>query len=345
MDRQQAARSRAFPRRTLSVVAALVVAAVLAPSGAAAAAPRVAVPEPVVDVGRVARGETIRHGFVIRNEGDAALEIGEVKPACGCTVARYDRTIAPGASGTIETEVETASFRGPIAKSVAVFTNDTGNPKISLVIKANVVPYVDVRPGYARFLAVEGERPEPVVQTLWSADRPDLAVRKVTSPFPFLQASFRRATPGESETAGTEWRIELALGADAPLGPLADYVVVETDHPREKTVRIPVSGIVRPVLSVVPRVADFGRRELDEPQLTTLEIKNLGSEAVDVTEVESDLEWVDAEIESVDEGRHYKVVLTLKPGMERGNFAGLLKISTTSSRQPVLEVTLKGTVL
>ncbi len=325
--------------RILGLALALALA-LLAVAPLAAAAPRAVVEAPVVDVGKVSKGEPIRHEFVIRNTGDAPLEITEVKPSCGCTVASFSDRIAPGASGSVTAEVETDAFGGAIAKSVTVFTNDPDNPKLNLVIKAVVRQPVTARPGYARFMSVQGQRVEPSVQTVSSPDRPELEVLAVRSPYPFLETSHRREE-GESG----RWRVELRLDPEAPAGPLADYVVVRTDHPEQPEVKIAVSGLVRPIISVAPRVADFGRRELAEPQRKSLEVKNLGSAAVELTGADTDLPGLEAVIEPVEEGRHYRIQLTLTPELPKGDFEGRLTIHTSSARQPVVEVPLRGTVL
>lgn len=312
-----------------------------------ATAPRAVVPETVKDFGTVRRGDRLAHRFVIRNEGNAVLEITEVKPACGCTVADFDRTIAPGESGEIRAEVDTTSFRGPIAKSVQVFTNDTTNPKVNLVIKASIRAAVEAHPGYSRFVAVEGESAQSSSQIIWSPDREDFNVLSVDSPYRFVTVSHHEAASGErrSGVSGRQWTVDIALSANAPIGPLADFVVVHTDHPEQETLRIPISGFVRPVLTVTPRIADFGRRDLSEPQQASLEIKNLSSGDVTLEEATTDLDGLEAEIEAVEEGRRYTVVLTLKPGVAKGPFEGTLTINTSSDRQPVLEVSVKGVVL
>ncbi len=339
-------------RRELLVCWCVVALTWLVGTGAAADAasdgrPKAVAPEPVKDFGIVARGERIAHGFVVRNEGDGVLNITEVKPTCGCTVAKFDRTVPPGGTGLIEAEVETTNLRGPIAKSVQVFTNDPDNPKLNLVIKANVKSRIEAHPGYARFIAVQGEGTQSSAQTVWSSEYRDLTVQRVESPYPFLKVSYREAIGAEkrSEGKGRQWRIQLSLPADAPVGPLSDYVTVYTNHPEQKTLKIPVAGFVRPLLTVTPRIADFGRRELAEPQSANLEIKNLGSEAVELGEVSTDLEGLEAEIETLEEGHLYKVVLTLKPGFPKGAFAGTVTIETSSSRQPQIEVTVRGVVL
>ena len=82
-----------------------------------------------------------------------------------------------------------------------------------------------------------------------------------------------------------------------------------------------------------------------KPQSANLEIKNLGSEAVELGEVSTDLEGLEAQIETLEEGHLYKVVLTLNPGFPKGAFAGTVTIETSSSRQPQVQVTVRGVVL
>ena len=327
-----------MPRMTRSLIALALLAPLALP--ALAAGPRAVVEKPIIDVGQVKKGEPIRQEFVIRNAGDAPLEITEVKPSCGCTVAEYDRLVEPGASGRVELVVETDSFGGGIAKTVTVFTNDTDNPKLSLVVKALIREPVVARPGYARFITVQGQTAEPSVQTVAATDGTAIEVLSVESPYPFVKAAHRRA---EGDEGG--WRIELSLDRSAPVGSMANYVVVTTDHPEQAKVKIAVSGLVRPIIAVAPKVADFGRRELVEPQSKSLEVKNLGTPAVEITEATTDLVGLEAEIEAVEEGRHYRIQLTLTDAVPKGQFEGRLTIKTSSERQPVVEVPLRGTIL
>ena len=73
--------------------------------------------------------------------------------------------------------------------------------------------------------------------------------------------------------------------------------------------------------------------------------RNLSSAAVDLGEITTDIAGLDAEIEPLEEGRLYKVLLTLQPGMAKGDFEGLVTISTNSTKQPIIEVSVKGKVL
>jgi hypothetical protein len=303
--------------------------------------------ETVKDFGVVNKGQRVTHEFQIRNDGDSVLQITEVRPSCGCTVAEYDKSIAPGEIGAVKATVDTRNFKGGIAKSVRVFTNDPANPQIDLVIKANIKSQIEVDPGYARFIAVYGEPQKTSVQSVWSGDERDLKILNAKSPYPFVKVSYREANDDERDRSakGNQWQVEVKLDKNAPEGGMSDFIVLTTNHPKLKTLRIPVSGFVRPVMSVTPRIADFGRRELSQPQTTSLEIRNLSSSGVDLGEVTTDVAGLDAEIELVEEGRLYKVLLTLKPGMDKGDFEGLVTISTNSTKQPTIEVSVKGVVL
>jgi hypothetical protein len=330
-------------RLALRLAAALLA---LSPAGLAAQ-PRADVVEPVVDVGVVDRGEEVPHTFEIRNAGDAPLELVEVKPTCGCTVAEYDRTIAPGASGHVRAVVDTAKLRGPIAKTVRVFTNDAAAAEIELVIKLDVRSLVEVDPGWARFVTVLGEPVEPSRQLVWAESGGDFEVLDVRSPYRFLEASFREAREDERRSGreGRQWVVELELEPGAPLGPLADYVVVRTSHAEASEIRIPVSGFVRPVVAVVPAAVEFGRKDLAEPAQAVLELTHLAQGSLTLGEVTSSLAGIEASLEPLQAGRRYKLVVTMRPGMAKGPFAGTLTIPTSSRAQPVLSIDVRGTVL
>ena len=328
----------------LALCAALLVAATVLAAGK----PKAVAVEPIKDVGSVATGEKITNDFVIRNDGDAVLEITNVQPACGCTVAQFDKTIAPGQTGKVHAVVDTTTFNGPISKGVSVFTNDPDTPQIELTIRAKVEPYIAVKPGYARYITVQGEPLEGnIAQTLWATDGTPINVTGVDSPYPYLHVTYREAKPEErvGDNKAKQWRIEMKLSNDAKVGALSDYVTVHTNHPKQKIVQIPVSGFVRPVIAVTPPVADFGQIELKEPLRRALNVRNFATEPIKVTGVEQNLKGVEAKIEPLEEGREYQVRLVLNPEIGKGPFNGKLTIHTDSPKAPLVEVELKGTVL
>lgn len=318
-----------------------------ATADAVAAKPKAVVAEPILDLGIVPKGDQADAEFVIRNEGTAPLEITEVRPACGCTVARYDKLIAPGAEGKISATLDTTNLYGANSKTVTVFTNDAENPSLVLTIKSDVKPYINAVPGYARFNVVRLEEEGIVTQTLWPEDGSDFNIVSVEAPYGFMKTAFRLAKDEEKDEngKGRQWLVDLKLAPDAPVGALTKHLVITTDHPKQKTVKIPVSGFVRPVVAVSPPTADFRKIEQAETKRTNILVRNFATENIKVTGVKSNIGSLKAYLVSVEEGRRYRVNLEMAPEMPKGPFSGTLTIKTDSPKVPELQVEVKGDVI
>lgn len=313
----------------------------------AVAGPRAVAVEPVKDLGKVWKGDKAAHDFAIRNDGDEVLQLFDVRPSCGCVVAQFDRVIEPGETGTIHTWMNTSSLTGPVSKSLTVFTNDSANPTFTLSIRATVGSLLTVKPGVARFIVVRGEPSKgEITQLLSSGDGSPFEVLGVTCGIPQLNVQYREATDGERDpnTAGTQWILTMSLGPDAPVGPIADYVRVTTNHPRQPMIEIPVSGFVRPVVAVTPLVADFGRVRLESPLQKSLIFRSFATEAIAVTKVETDVEGIEAVLMPIQRGREYEIRLTLTASLAPGPFHGKLTVQTDSDKVRVVEISISGIV-
>ncbi|MCL4837426.1 MAG: DUF1573 domain-containing protein [Thermoanaerobaculia bacterium] len=334
-------------RPVILTLLALLVAAAPHVLAAAGPAPKAVVPGPVWNAGAVAKGERLTTDFVIRNEGDADLELLEVTPACGCTVAEFDKRIPPGGAGKVHAELDTTGFSGPIAKGITVLTNDPANPRLQLTIQAKVEARLRAQPGYARYIYVQGHGEAAIAQTVWAVDFPDFQVLEVVSPYPFLTVTFREATEPERlpEATGRQWRVVTTLQPDAPVGALTEPVRIRTNHPRESVLSLPISGFVRPLFAATPAVIDFGETELAEQKVLAVALVNFGADPVEITGVESSVPGIDGSVEVVQAGHRFAVRLVLKPELAKGAVHGVVRVRTTSARQPVFEIPVKGTVL
>jgi hypothetical protein len=338
--------ARALVGGTLAAI--LVLLAPPAPGQAPPSAPpspRAIAPEPVWDAGVVGRGARIAHEFVLRNTGIETLLLREVRPDCGCTVASFDASIPPGGEGRVRAELDTSAVpAGAVAKGLTVFTNDAANPMIQLTIRAQVQAALDAQPGYFHFRHTQGAPAESATQVVWSSDHPDLQVVSVTSSLPSLTVSFRPAILGEREPQGRgkQWVVVATLAAEPPTGPLTGEVSVETNHPRQPVLHIPVAGYVRPLLMVTPPTADFGSFPAGEPRRASVLINNYGTAPVRLLGVDSDVPGLSARIEERTTGVRFDLALTLSAGLPKGAFSGTLRVRTDSARLPLLEVPVKG---
>ena len=108
-----------MPQHIKSAILALAAVLLIAAAASAAGTPKIVAAEPIKDAGTVAKGDKIVHDFAIRNEGDAVLEITNVQPACGCTVAEFDiEAVDPQACVTNARRFDTSVFAKSFPREV-----------------------------------------------------------------------------------------------------------------------------------------------------------------------------------------------------------------------------------
>ena len=90
------------------------------------------------DFGTIVEGEKVQGVFNVKNAGKVDLIITNVKPSCGCTTPDWTKEpIAPGASGEIKFEFNSANRVGKQNKSITVKSNAEKITQI-IRIKGNV---------------------------------------------------------------------------------------------------------------------------------------------------------------------------------------------------------------
>jgi hypothetical protein len=334
-------------KTTTAVAVACLIAASVVAQETGAAGPKLVVPEKILDKGAVAKGDVVEANFKLVNEGSETLVVKAVRPTCGCTVADYDREIPAGGSGWVKAKLDTEDFSGPVAKSILVMTNDPQDPTVTVVIKADVKPYVEVLPRpLIRFNAIKHEQMSQKVTIVSGDGERDFKVTGVESNVPYLKASVRQLKKGE-ELPGRpspQYEVALALGEDAPVGPVNAQLSVDTDHPKARQVTIKVYGVIRALLHVTPPQIQFGTVEAStKPGRNVIVVNNRSDGvAVQVTSAVVTDSAFDATVSAIDEGRRYQVTVTVKPDADPGTRDAVLKLATTDPEFPELTVPVRA---
>lgn len=337
-----------------------------APAAAPADAPKIVIVESIKDYGTIPKGQELVWDFTVKNEGKADLVIDQVKPSCGCTVANFDKSIKPGATGKIGLKVETKAFSGPISKSATVTSNDPANPNMTIVIKAIVKPYVDVLPqGYVRFSAIQGE---PAMQnvTLVTEEKTPFKVDKVDTPAdkPWLTAKVVEVADKDriqGRGDNKQYKVEISLGKEAPVGLLNEKLVAHTNIEKAQTIDITVSGLVRPLISVTPQQLNFGDVTVGaEPTTRNVIVAHNKEDKKDfkVTKVEilsvppatdkgakgQPVKGLVYELTPIQDGQRYQVVVKTDKDLAKGPIDAVMTISTNDKANPKFDVPIKGNV-
>ncbi len=318
------------------------------PTAPAGPRPKIEFPVIVIEPPAVAQGDSMEASFELRNLGTAPLEISEVRPACGCTVAEFDKVIPPGGISRIRAVVDTSNLSGGSARNITVFSNDPENPRVDLTIMVKVEEYLVFNPGFARFTQGQGFPPGTVKQLFTSPLFDDLKIISIESPFAYMKVEHREATPEErkGDTRGKQYVVTVTLDYDAaPVGALNDQVLVHTNHPKQPVGRLTVSGFVRPRVHVTPPFIQFGDVELSSLPPARLLVQNFAPQPLKITKVEQGLAGGEVSFRVSEEGKKYYVELTLPSNLAKGPFATEIKIHTDSTKAPLLVVPISGTIL
>lgn len=301
------------------------------------------------DAGKVAPGEPAVAKFRVENRGTAPLTLtaGNPRPfVAGVRSVVAGSPVAPGDAATVTVTLDTGALAGQGKVHVPLATSDPAAPTLMVTLLVEVEPALLADPGYARYNVVQKERDGTIAQTVWSADGADFRVLSVESPNDALRVSFREAAPDERRAGdGSQWRVESVLAADAAVGALGGDIVVVTDHPRQKRLRIPLSGFVRPVLAVTPPVADVGEVDGAKPFRFTLDVKSFATEEIALERAECDLPGATVEILPVTAGRAYRVRVAVPADLPAGPLSGTVRIFTASAKMPQIEVPVRGRLL
>ena len=217
------------------------------------AAPHIAFDATDVDAGDVIRGTDAVAIFTYRNTGTAPLHIAAAKPACGCTVATFDATVAPGGTGKIKAEVHTADYKGPIGKAITVSHDDASQGPIMLSVRANVIGSLEIYPYPSLTIgpAMNGYgKPAFILLRKDETESGTFALSELRASVPWLQVSARKVTQAEPPA---DW-LPAAHPGDfivsiqtkkPPIGFSSQKVTFRTGLRREPLYTIPVTVNVR----------------------------------------------------------------------------------------------------
>ena len=167
-------------------------------AAAASLGPKAQVPETTFDFGEIFEDRELTHTFVIKNIGDALLEIKDIDSDCACTAADSDRRIPPGGQGRIKLTIAPYSVLRQFEKKTKVFFNDPDNREVVLSMKGYGKPFIEIQPSHIiRFRGKPGE--ELRDQVRFTSHLPgNFEIKSFKTNIPqFIDVNIRAEQPGK----------------------------------------------------------------------------------------------------------------------------------------------------
>lgn len=157
-------------------------------------------------------------------------------------MARFDRVIPPGGTGTVILAIDTERIREEFEKKATIWSNDPDRKSIVVELIGEVRPYISLEPGgYVSLWGVQGEVPTAHVGMINNSEQP-LEIKSIR--------------PDDVLKDRIKWRLETVkpgftyrLDIDAVSGESGEYtgnLVIQTNLPEKPELSITVNGDIKP---------------------------------------------------------------------------------------------------
>ena len=195
-----------------------------------------------VDLGEVPPRPLIQAHYDFWNKSEKTVKITDLDPSCGCLRPRLtdDRdTIAPGEHGQFVVGVSTANEDpGPHDYSITVHYDD-GEPQTQVVRFLFTLPEqkVSLEPSEVFFYQLTGE---PASRTIHVNDHRGAEMKVLAASISSKHATATIEAPQVLGKKGSRTPIRIDVAGDVPAKREIAMLVIETDDPEYKILRVPV---------------------------------------------------------------------------------------------------------
>ena len=137
---------------------------------------------------------------------------------------------------------------------------------------------------------------------------------------------------------GAEIKLLVRLDTSKLSGPFDGEILISLNDPALPEARLVFEGRVVPPIEVSPRPAYFVAARRGERRQTALEIINHEAEPLRIESVEHPLERFTTKLETLEEGRRYRLSLILNPDGPGGKQMETILVKTSSRTRPLLKI-------
>lgn len=330
------------------------------------ASPKIVTQSFTHDFGEVKAGEPLNYSFIIKNGGNADLQIKNVAPSCGCTASEFDKLIAPGKEGKISLSIaNTDHYSGEVSKSATVTTNDPTRPTFTLILRAYFKPTTPAggpsapkAPGIAPGKAAG-------VYTISPSDRWFTSALSGTTSATKIYFYNRESAPvriTKVEPGGTDFKVsltpiedgkryELYVSTNPELKPgqykQSAKLMTDSESTPEMILNFEATVFAKvlasPTSISLPKIqigSDIASINL--PPIYIRKVRELG---LNLKEVHSSLPFINVNVKTEIEGQFYIIHLALDPSKIKGpgEYKGEVIVDTNDVEVPQLKVPVQIT--
>jgi hypothetical protein len=284
------------------------------------------------DFGAIDEGRSVSQELTLKNQGAEELTILEVKPSCTCvTWSLSDFVLRPGASASMSLKFDPTGKSGSQPQTVTIRSNDPVTPAIQLQIRGTVKPLkVVFSPKRVDFGTVNREK--PTAKQVYVDSMVD--VKSVHCDLPFVSAGVSESAD-EQHTAHV---VSISLKPEVPIGSFSGKLIIETGHPTDPTLEVPLSGTVIGGVQCSVDSLFFGTVRKGASKKLKMTVRPAAGRSVRVESVKNLSEHLSVKLVPITEGKEYRVVVQLLRDAPPGYYEGNILIKTDDPGQPEIRV-------
>lgn len=292
------------------------------------------------DFGAVNQNSELRHTFTFKNVGTGVLIIDKVKTSCGCTAALVsDKEVPPGGEGKIDVVFKTGSgYGGRSEKTITVTSNDPEHPSTTLTVSAEVQVVLDLSPNRIVFGQVKKNEQAVRYAALTGTEKDNVKITAVEGRNEFIKV--------EVEPKGFEndpqKQVKVTLMPGMNVGRFTERIILRTDHPRIQELALYVMGEVTGNIVAVPNFVHFGMFEPGTSPERVVTLRAAGDAPFRISGVQSTLPDVITFLETVQQGKEYRIRARLSEKFSGDVLRGQLIVMTDDKDQARIEINVFG---
>jgi hypothetical protein len=303
-------------------------------SGGHADRPRIEFVSTNLEFGAVATGQIVEHTFVFTNTGSRILEIQDVRPTCGCTIAgAWSRQVDPGKTGSIPVRY-TPDKPGDVLKTVIVLCNDPIRTNVVLQLKGNIYELVEIQPSYVFFSANADSQTNQtrVVRIVNHMNEPLLLSNPECSNRTF-QNVLKTIQPGK------EYELQVTLVPPLNSGTTTVVITLKTSSTNLPAINITGVAAVQAPITASPSEITLAPGPLPSDLQSIVTIKNNCARPLILSEAVVNITGVAVRLREIQPGRQYSLTANFPAGFQIQRGAGVqVKMKTDNPEFPTLTV-------
>jgi len=247
--------------------------------------PRIKFENVVHDFGEVGPGSTHHCEFKFINAGDGVLRLKKPRSACACAVARLSKEeYAPGEPGSVRIiRFSVPTHQGRVSEDVFVSSNDRIEPKVRLIVQAEVVQKVAPEPNKLKLLLNDENAGCPEI-ILTSVDGQAFAIKGFKATTDVITADY------DSSVEAKRHVIQPKIDTEKLPQRARGRISIELTHPECEAVVIPFE--VLPKFKIDPPWIVFFDAVPGEPTIKSVKLLSNYGEDFEVESVSSEKDLI-----------------------------------------------------